>query len=144
MTSEFRRQWKTLAAGDASADAHRAITMASMVEKESALPAERPMVASVYFNRLRDGMPLQCDPTTIYAAQLEKRYTGVLHRTDLASANPYNTYTHAGLPPGPIANPGTSAIAAVLHPANTQYLYFVAKGDGSGSHRLFGNARRTR
>jgi UPF0755 protein len=106
------------------------------VEKESAIPAERPMIASVFLNRLRLKMPLQCDPTTVYAALLENRYRGVLHKSDLSSGNPYNTYTHPGLPPGPIANPGLNSLKAALHPSGVQYLYFVAKPDGSGSHHF--------
>ncbi len=114
----------------------RIVTMASMVEKETAVPAERPEVASVYYNRLDRGMALDCDPTTIYAALLEKRYRGTIYRSDLASTNEYNTYTHAGLPPGPIANPGVESLKAALGPATTSYLYFVAKPDGSGSHQF--------
>lgn len=136
MTTEFRKQWNALTAANPSTEVHRVVTLASMVEKESALAGERPLVASVYLNRLRLGMPLQCDPTTIYAALLENRYRGVLHRSDLASTNPFNTYVHAGLPPGPIANPGKVALEAVIRPANTTFLYFVAKGDSSGSHRF--------
>jgi UPF0755 protein len=79
-------------------------------------------------------MPLQCDPTTVYAALLQNRYNGVIHKSDLASTSPYNTYTHLGLPPGPIANPGTLSLGAALHPAATNYLYFVAKPNGAGSH----------
>lgn len=112
------------------------VTVASLVEKESAVPTERPVVASVFFNRLRLGMELQCDPTTVYAALLDNRYQGVIHKSDLASANPYNTYTHPGLPPGPIANPGLKSLNAALHPANTDFLYFVAKPDASGSHHF--------
>jgi UPF0755 protein len=81
-------------------------------------------------------MPLQCDPTTAYAALLENRYRGVIARSDLASSNPYNTYTRIGLPPGPIANPGAQSLAAALHPADVTYLYFVAKPDNSGSHHF--------
>ena len=94
------------------------------------------MVAAVFTNRLQLNMPLQCDPTTVYAALLENRYRGVIHKSDLASANPYNTYAHAGLPPGTITNPGASSLKAALHPAATEYLYFVAKPDGSGSHEF--------
>jgi UPF0755 protein len=133
MTGEFRAQWKAL---NPQANVHDAITLASLVEREARLPEERPQVASVFSNRLRIGMRLDCDPTTVYAALLEGRYTGVIHRSDLASENPYNTYQHTGLPPGPIANPGLSAIKAALAPADTQYLYFVAKADGSGGHRF--------
>jgi UPF0755 protein len=132
MTNEFRAQWQLLAAGGASV--HDVVTLASLVEREARLPEERPRVASVFANRLRIGMRLQCDPTTVYAALLEGRYRGVIHQSDLESTNPYNTYQHAGLPPGPIANPGLSAIKAALAPDDTQYLYFVAKADGSGGH----------
>lgn len=136
MTAEFRKQWTQLGGKAHNADIHRLVTLASLVEKETAVAQERPLVASVFVNRLRVDMPLQCDPTTVYAALLENRYQGVIHKSDLASANPYNTYSHAGLPPGPIANPGASAFKAVLAPADTDYLYFVAKPDGSGSHHF--------
>jgi UPF0755 protein len=106
------------------------------VEKEAAVPAERPLIAAVFENRLRINMPLQCDPTTVYAALLENHYQGVIHKSDLASVNPYNTYTHPGLPPGPIANAGASSLKAALHPAQTDYLYFVAKPDSSGTHHF--------
>jgi len=100
---------------------------------------ERPWVASVYSNRLRMHMPLDCDPTTIYAALLEGRYRGTIYRSDLDNQSPYNTYRHAGLPPGPIANPGLAALKAALAPAETTYLYFVAKADGSGGHQFSDN-----
>lgn len=131
MTEEFRKQWKKLAAGS-SASALRTVTLASLVEKETGVASERPLIAGVFENRLKDGMLLQCDPTTIYAALLENRYRNVIHRSDLASHNAYNTYQHSGLPPGPIANPGADSLQAALHPAETKYLYFVAKADGSG------------
>jgi UPF0755 protein len=136
MTSRFRTVWKELIAEHqhAPVDLHRVVTMASLVEKETAVPDERPLVASVYENRLKIGMPLQCDPTTIYAALLEDRFRGTIHQSDLRSQNAYNTYRHAGLPPGPIANPGRLSLQAALAPADTGYLYLVAKGDGSGSH----------
>ena len=136
MTSEFRRQWRIIAGSGPRQDVHGLVTLASLVEKESALPTERPMVAGVFLNRLRLQMPLQCDPTTSYAALLENRYRGVIGKSDLASTNPYNTYTHTGLPPGPIANPGAQSLAAALHPAEVSYLYFVAKPDSSGSHHF--------
>jgi UPF0755 protein len=135
MTDEFRRRWRTLDV-PAGMEVSRVVTMASMVEKETAVADERPEVASVYYNRLNLGMALDCDPTTIYAALLDGRYRGVIHRSDLASGNAYNTYAHTGLPPGPIANPGVAALRAALHPADTKYLYFVAKPDGSGSHQF--------
>jgi UPF0755 protein len=133
MTGEFRAQWKLL---HSRADAHEIVTLASMVEREARRPDERPEVASVFANRLKINMKLDCDPTTVYAALLDGRYTGVIHRSDLESPNPYNTYQHPGLPPGPIANPGLSSIQAALAPADTKYLYFVAKADGSGGHRF--------
>jgi UPF0755 protein len=92
------------------------------------------MVASVFRNRMSIGMRLDCDPTTVYAALLEHRYRGTIYRSDLANTSPWNTYQHAGLPPGPIANPGLRSIQAALAPADTHYLYFVARADGSGGH----------
>jgi UPF0755 protein len=137
MTGVFRKHWRDLQSSlPSDALVNNIVTLASLVEKETAVPDERRIVASVYDNRLRKGMALDCDPTTIYAAMLEKRYRGVIHRSDLDSANPYNTYRHAGLPPGPIANPGLAALEAALAPAETDYLYFVAKADGSGSHQF--------
>lgn len=133
MTNEFRARWQAL---NAKADVHQTITLASLVEREAKLPEERPKVASVFHNRLRIGMKLDCDPTTVYAALLEERYRGVIHRSDLDNKNPYNTYQHSGLPPGPIANPGLRSIQAVLSPADTPYLFFVAKADGSGGHNF--------
>ncbi len=100
-----------------SANVHETVTLASLVEKEGKLPEERPLIAAVFENRLRIGMKLDCDPTTIYAALLSGRYRGTIYRSDLDSDHPYNTYRHAGLPPGPIANPGLASIHAVLHPA---------------------------
>lgn len=107
---------------------HAVITLASIVEKEARVPVERPLIAGVYLNRLRIGMPLQADPTVVYA--LPEAPQRVLY-SHLEVDSPYNTYLHSGLPPGPIANPGLDAIRAVLHPARTDYLYFVAKSDGT-------------
>ena len=135
MVREFRKQW-ILVGGRATAETHKVVTLASLIEKETAISQERPLVAAVFTNRLRLSMPLQCDPTTVYAALLDKRYRGVIHKSDLASGNPYNTYAHTGLPPGPIANPGIASLKAALHPAEADYLYFVAKTDGSGSHQF--------
>jgi UPF0755 protein len=132
MTSQFRKVWKDLS-GNAT-DVNRIVTLASLVEKETAIPSERPAVASVYVNRLERNMKLDCDPTTIYAALLEGRYRGTIYRSDLESANAYNTYRNPGLPPGPIANPGIASLKAALQPASTEYLYFVARPDGSGGH----------
>jgi len=119
----------TAAAGGRSV--HDVVTLASIVEKEAGRREERPMVAAVYVNRLRIGMGLQCDPTVIYALRLAGRYRGNLTRENLAWNSPYNTYVHAGLPPGPIAAPGRSALEAAVHPAPVDYLYFVSRNDGS-------------
>ena len=136
MTGQFRAEWRSL---HATGGVHRTVTLASLVEKESKLGDERPMVAAVFENRLRLGMKLDCDPTTIYAALLDNRYRGAIYRTDLDSDSPYNTYRHAGLPPGPIANPGLAAIRAVLSPADSAALYFVLRPDGSGGHQFSNN-----
>jgi UPF0755 protein len=132
MTDEFRKQWNKLAP---HADPQATVTLASLIEKETGSAEERPLVASVFTNRLARHMRLDCDPTTIYAALLDQRYRGVIHRSDLASANPYNTYQNDGLPPGPIANPGARSLAAALAPSETNYLYFVAK-PGGGTHQF--------
>jgi UPF0755 protein len=131
MTAQFRKEWKKLMP-DPAADTLKVVTLASMIEKETGIAAERPKVASVFENRLRIGMTLDCDPTVIYAALLDERYGGVIHRSDLDNKHPYNTYRHAGLPPGPIANPGASSLAAAMHPAETEFLYFVANPGGGG------------
>jgi UPF0755 protein len=131
MTAQFRKEWKKLMPDPAS-DTLKVVTLASMIEKETGIAAERPKVASVFENRLRIGMTLDCDPTVIYAALLDERYGGVIHRSDLDNKHPYNTYRHAGLPPGPIANPGASSLAAAMHPAETEFLYFVANPGGGG------------
>ena len=102
-----------------------------MIEKETGLAEERPLIASVFWNRLRIGMPLQSDPTIIYALELAGRFDGNLKRTDLELDSPYNTYRFPGLPPGPIASPGVASIRAVLEPAETSFLYFVSRNDGS-------------
>jgi UPF0755 protein len=107
------------------------VTLASIVEKETAKPDERPLVAAVYSNRLKAGMGLQCDPTVIYALQRARRYDGNLRREDLQFDSPYNTYRYAGLPPGPIAAPGKGSLDAAAHPADNGFLYFVSRNDGS-------------
>ena len=109
----------------------QAVTLASIVEKETARPDERPVVAAVYTNRLRIGMALQCDPTVIYALERAGKYTGNLRRDDLAFDSPYNTYRYPGLPPGPIASPGRASLEAAVHPADAEFLYFVSRNDGS-------------
>jgi len=107
------------------------VTLASVIEKETGLAEERPLIASVFWNRLRIGMPLQSDPTIIYALELEGTFDGNLRRDDLDLDSPYNTYRFPGLPPGPIASPGEASIKAVLEPAESRYLYFVSRNDGS-------------
>jgi UPF0755 protein len=113
---------------------HRIVTMASIVEKETAVPDERPVVASVYYNRLDKNMLLGADPTVIYAALLAGRYRGTIYQSDLQYESPYNTYKYPGLPPGPIANPGAASLAAAMHPVDSEYLYFVS--DNNGHHRF--------
>jgi UPF0755 protein len=133
MVGRFQTVWTELLAGrPAPASVAETVTLASLVEEETPVAAERPMVASVFRNRLRLGMALQCDPTVIYALQMLGRYRGDLTKDELGVASPYNTYTRAGLPPGPISNPGRASLAATLAPAETAYLYFVA--DGQGGH----------
>jgi UPF0755 protein len=107
------------------------VTLASLVEKETAKPEERPVVAAVYANRLKIGMGLQCDPTVIYALQRAGRYTGNLRRDDLMFDSPYNTYRYPGLPPGPIAAPGKGSLEAAAAPADVDFVYFVSRNDGS-------------
>jgi UPF0755 protein len=136
MTDLFRKHWHELQTAGNQADVHDTVTLASLVEKETAVASERPIVASVYQNRLRLNMALDCDPTTIYAALLEQRYRGVIYRSDLQSTNEYNTYQHTGLPPGAIANAGVASLKAALAPAETDFIYFVAKPDGSGGHQF--------
>jgi len=106
------------------------VTLASLVERETPKPEERPMVASVFGNRLRKGMRLQCDPTVIYGMERLGQYKGTLSGKDLSFDSPYNTYEHGGLPPGPIGNPGEASLRAALHPAETSFLYFVANTQG--------------
>jgi len=116
--------------GGAAMSLHDIITLASLVEKETPEASERPLIAGVFERRLEKGMPLQCDPTVIYAAQLDHRPTGPITQRDLEFDSPYNTYRHAGLPPGPIANPGEASIRAALYPAGGDALYFVANNQG--------------
>jgi len=115
-------------------DLQKTVTMASIVEKETAVPEERAVVASVYYNRLERHIALQADPSVIYAELLDGRYSGALHHSDMQFQSAYNTYTRPGLPPGPIGNPGRSALEAAMHPAQTDYYYFVS--DGNGHHRF--------
>jgi UPF0755 protein len=117
--------------GMSGSDVERIVAMASLVEREVHLDAERPVVAGVFANRLALGMPLQTDPSVQYASLLRGTWTGVVRQSELQSDSDYNTYMHAGLPPGPICNPGVAALKAALHPAKTDYLYFVADANGA-------------
>jgi UPF0755 protein len=133
MEKTLDEAWRKRAAGLPLANRRDALTLASIVEKETAVPAERAKVAAVYINRLRRRMKLESDPTTIYGLTLGKvPFNRELTRADLASTSPYNTYVVTGLPPGPICNPGRAAILAATNPARDRSLYFVA--DGQGGH----------
>jgi UPF0755 protein len=132
MVHQFRQVAQQV--GLVSGDVPRVVTMASIIEKETAAPEERARVASVYYNRLAQKMALDADPSVIYAELLQGTYRGSLHHDDLAVNSPYNTYRFPGLPPGPIGNPGRSALEAALRPESTKFLYFVS--DGNGHHRF--------
>lgn len=132
LTKQFREAAKELKLD--AGRLHELVTLASLVEKESAVPEERPKIAGLFTNRLKLGMKLECDPTTIYAALLQDKYRGTIYRSDLDSKHPYNTYQHVGLPPGPIANPGLEALRAAAHPEATDAIFFVAEPNGTGRH----------
>jgi UPF0755 protein len=134
MVSHFKNAYTPelrSAAAAAGLSTRQLVTLASLVEKETGTPAERPLVAAVYRNRLKIGMAMQADPTVIYAMQKAGTYQGNLRREDLQLDSPYNTYKYAGLPPGPIAAPGKASLEAAAKPADVAYLYFVSKNDGS-------------
>jgi UPF0755 protein len=142
MVSRFSSEWASLAAAGVHAQypgspipginmtIEGVVTIASLVERETPQPRERPLVASVFYNRLARGLPLQCDPTVQYALELAGHPTTQLTLRDLQYDSPYNTYRYSGLPPGPIANPGQASLRAALAPAHTDYLYFVANAQG--------------
>jgi UPF0755 protein len=134
MVKRFRQRAQGIGLLAKGADLPSIVTMASFVEKETAVPEERPLVAGVFYNRLRDRIALATDPSVIYASQLAGTWHGTIHQSELHSDSAYNTYTHAGLPPGPICNPGTSALEAAMSPAQTDFLYFVA---GPNGHHRF-------
>ena len=117
-------------------DIHDKVTMASIVEKETGVADERPEVAGVFYNRLARNMALDTDPTVIYAALLNNRYRGTIYQSDLHFDSPYNTYRYSGLPPGPICNPGKASLEAALHPASSDYLFFVRDPKGNGRHNF--------
>ena len=115
-------------------DLQQTVILASIIEKETAAAEERPLVASVYHNRMTQHVALQADPSVIYAELLQGTYAGALHHADMQFNSAYNTYTHPGLPPGPIGNPGKTSLEAAMHPADTDYFYFVS--NGNGHHRF--------
>jgi UPF0755 protein len=115
---------------------HSIVTLASLVEKETPVAADRPLVASVMINRLDKNMPLMTDPTVIYAAMLEQKYRGTIYASDLKRDSEYNTYLHTGLPPGPICSPGMASLTAAMHPATSNFLYFVADPKAAGHSRF--------
>jgi UPF0755 protein len=138
MVRKFREEWKRAAASSADRQTGedsrrtmlRIVTLASLVERETPRPEERPLVAGVFENRLRKGMRLQCDPTVIYGMERFGKYRGTLTGKDLSFDSLYNTYEHGGLPPGPIGNPGEASLRAAMLPTQTTYLYFVANTQG--------------
>jgi len=138
MVARFRQVWGTLDLERATAPQlyrvrllpDQIVALASLVEKETNRPEERGLIAAVFYNRLRRRLPLQCDPTVIYAARLAGRYDGFIHVSDLQRDSPYNTYLRRGLPPGPIANPGRASLDAVLNPPKSDFLYFVSNTEG--------------
>jgi UPF0755 protein len=135
MVGDFRAVWETIApAGPAQfpdgLTLQQVVTLASLVERETPKPEERPLVAGVFYNRLRRGSLLQCDPTVQYALDIAGRPEKSVHAKDLRTDSPYNTYLHRGLPPGPIANPGEASLRAALRPAQTDYMYFVSNDHG--------------
>ena len=139
MVRKFKEEWQRITPPESKQDTTglehgrpivSVVTLASLVERETPKPEERPLVAGAFENRLRKNIPLQCDPTVIYALQDAGQYKGTLTGADLHFPSPYNTYAHPGLPPGPIGNPGEASLRAALDPAKTDYLYFVANTQG--------------
>jgi UPF0755 protein len=138
MVRKFKEEWKRITSSSATGliddGSHsamlRVVTLASLVERETPKPEERPLVAGAFENRLRKGMRLQCDPTVIYGMERFGKYNGTLTGKDLSFDSLYNTYEHGGLPPGPIGNPGEASLRAALQPTQTNYLYFVANTQG--------------
>jgi UPF0755 protein len=129
MQRQLDAAWAERSANTPLRNANDALTLASIVEKETGAAKDRGLVAGVFVNRLRSGMPLQTDPTVIYG--LGERFDGNLRKRDLLADTPYNTYTRSGLPPTPIAMPGRASLLAAVKPDNTKALYFVSRGDGS-------------
>jgi UPF0755 protein len=136
LAAMVRRFRQSSASIGVASDYHRIVTLASLVEKETPVAEDRPLVASVLENRLSKDMPLMTDPTVIYAALLEKQYRGAIYQSDLKRDSAYNTYRHTGLPPGPICSPGIASLQAAMHPADSKFLYFVADAGASGHSRF--------
>lgn len=133
MVAHFRKEWLGISAQQPNLSGlalEKLVTLASLVERETPKPEERPIVAGVFINRLHHHVPLQCDPTVVYALELAGNYSGTLSASNLPFDSPYNTYRHIGLPPGPIANPGSASLRAALNPSETDYVYFVANTEG--------------
>ena len=133
MVAHFRQEWVGISARQPNLSGlplEKVVTLASLVERETPKAEERPVVAGVFINRLHHRVPLQCDPTVVYALELAGDYNGRLDGASLPFDSPYNTYRHTGLPPGPIANPGNASLKAALDPHETDYLYFVANTEG--------------
>jgi len=134
MVNQFRKTFEPLwkeRAEEMGMEIRDIVTLASLIEEETSVPEEKPLVSSVFHNRLKLGMKLDCDPTIIYALKNKNEYQGRLRNKDLKLNSPYNTYLHNGLPPGPISNPGKESLKAALFPLKTNYLYFVSKNDGT-------------
>ena len=133
MVQRFRKEMtpaRTSRMRELGLNVRQVVTLASLVEEEAKADDERPRIAGVFSNRLRNAMLLQCDPTVVYALVRDNRYRGRIYRSDLEYASPYNTYIHPGLPPGPISSPGVRSLEAALYPAQTGELYFVVSGPG--------------
>ena len=144
MVGEFKKIWKdewTAQARSLGRTPHEIVTIASLIETESKVDAERPMVASVVYNRLRRNVPLALDQTAVYIAKMENRWDGTINKSDLESDSPYNTRKFTGIPPGPISSPSESAIVAALNPAQTDYIYYVLNVEkNDGSHNFYASA----
>ncbi|MGO8933784.1 MAG: endolytic transglycosylase MltG [Terracidiphilus sp.] len=134
MVKRFRVVAAQLGLGE---NVHQVVTIASLVERETAVDAERPLVASVFENRLARNMPLNTDPSVIYGLEVAGHWRGAIYQSDLTRDTPYNTYLHAGLPPGPVCNPGLPSLRAAINPPKTNYFYFVAAGTNAHGHSMF-------
>lgn len=144
MLVNFRQAFASASASEGAKtdlSPYETLTLASLIEKESGVPGERPLISAVFHNRLQRRMLLQCDPTIIYGLILEDRYKGTILLGDLKDPHPYNTYVHGGLPPGPIASPGAESLRAALAPADSEYIFFVANPGGAGDHSFSSTLR---